>query len=324
MENSSIQKIILFDTTRDRKTGFLCSESNHSFVLEEKRWPTVEHYVQAKKFEGTEYEEVIRNSPTVYQAIRLAQPRVKIFSASEGQKTSLETYGKKKNKEYNIREDWNNICAEILKVATVAKFSQNPQLQGKLMETRNARLVCTKNENLGPILEKIRKKILPQKEIVNKYIETNTTQDFPTANLSEKDRIFVGCMIQLSLRVAREEGCSKVYEGMVEDAVFSISSVSSKKIIQYMQKTQKMSWSDMYRNMPNYVSIINEIQELFTGKDPSQEENLNPSALLGGLVMWLNCCALPKQKKHFYGAFEKDICISLQKKKRAYRKSPYN
>jgi ribA/ribD-fused uncharacterized protein len=41
--------------------GFFSNFSKHSINLKGKDWPTTEHYFQAMKFEGTEYEEQIRN-----------------------------------------------------------------------------------------------------------------------------------------------------------------------------------------------------------------------------------------------------------------------
>jgi ribA/ribD-fused uncharacterized protein len=44
--------------------GFFSNFSDHSVKLEGKEWKTTEHYFQAKKFEGTKYEEFIRNLDT--------------------------------------------------------------------------------------------------------------------------------------------------------------------------------------------------------------------------------------------------------------------
>lgn len=42
--------------------------SPHGFEIDGRYWPTVEHYFQAQKFAGTEYEEQIRQAETPKQA----------------------------------------------------------------------------------------------------------------------------------------------------------------------------------------------------------------------------------------------------------------
>lgn len=40
--------------------GCFSNFSKHGFTLDEKYWMTSEHYFQAKKFGGTDFEEIIR------------------------------------------------------------------------------------------------------------------------------------------------------------------------------------------------------------------------------------------------------------------------
>lgn len=52
------------------------SYSEHGFELEERYWPTVEHYYQAMKFANTEYQEKIRNAETAEIANKLGHARI--------------------------------------------------------------------------------------------------------------------------------------------------------------------------------------------------------------------------------------------------------
>ena len=49
----------------------LGSFSAHSFFLDDRDWPTAEHYYQAMKFSDPDYQERIRNAPSVTKARRL-------------------------------------------------------------------------------------------------------------------------------------------------------------------------------------------------------------------------------------------------------------
>ena len=59
----------------------LSSYSNHGFELENKYWPTVEHYYQAMKYSDIDYQEIIRNAESAELANKLGhdkkQKRVK-------------------------------------------------------------------------------------------------------------------------------------------------------------------------------------------------------------------------------------------------------
>lgn len=93
--------------------------------LKGRAWPTTEHYFQAQKFSGTDYEETIRlaNSPMI--AARLGRSRA-----------------------HPLRADWENVKDDIMREALLAKFEQHPKLKSLLLSTGNAELVeHTKNDS---------------------------------------------------------------------------------------------------------------------------------------------------------------------------------
>src|SRR5207253_10916810 len=69
MKSKKHIKFIAIPKSTDRSYGYLSNDSPHAFKDQNGLfWPTVTHYIEAKKFEGTQYEEDIRKSKTVLQA----------------------------------------------------------------------------------------------------------------------------------------------------------------------------------------------------------------------------------------------------------------
>ncbi|WP_419178349.1 NADAR family protein [Gallaecimonas mangrovi] len=72
------------------------------FEADGKYWSTVEHYFQAKKFEGQLYEERIRLVFTPKDARNMGRSR-----------------------EYPIRCDWEDVKVNVMKTALRSKFTHN-------------------------------------------------------------------------------------------------------------------------------------------------------------------------------------------------------
>ena len=98
--------------------GFLCNFSAHGFSTDGRYWPTVEHYFQAQKFAGTEYEERIRISRTPKEAKNLGQTR-----------------------ERTLRSDWDQVKVEVMRAALLAKFTTHDELRKALLETGDEEIV---------------------------------------------------------------------------------------------------------------------------------------------------------------------------------------
>lgn len=98
--------------------GFLCNFSAHGFILDDRYWPTVEHYFQAQKFAGTEHEERIRVSRTPKEAKNLGQTR-----------------------KLPMRTDWDDVKVEVMRVALKAKFTTHSDLREALLQTGDEELV---------------------------------------------------------------------------------------------------------------------------------------------------------------------------------------
>lgn len=100
--------------------GYLSNFAASEFTLDGSNWPTVEHYFQAMKFEGTAHQKritEIRNAPTPRQA------------ADMGRRTA------------SLRDDWEDTKEDVMRRALWAKFEQNDDLRKRLLATGDTDLV---------------------------------------------------------------------------------------------------------------------------------------------------------------------------------------
>lgn len=112
-----MKSVIKFYKVND-EYGCFSNFSKHPFELEGKRWATSEIYFQAKKFEGTEHEEIIRSMTNSLEAAK---------------------YGR--NRKLPLRTDWEDVKDEIMRKAVIAKFSQNEDIKEILLQTGNKKII---------------------------------------------------------------------------------------------------------------------------------------------------------------------------------------
>jgi hypothetical protein len=86
--------------------------------LEGRDWPTTEHYFQAQKFAGSDYEEAIREAKSPMIAPRLGRSRA-----------------------HPLRDDCEQVKDDFMQEALAAKFTQHPELKSLLFSTGEAELV---------------------------------------------------------------------------------------------------------------------------------------------------------------------------------------
>lgn len=129
--------------------------SPHPFMLEEREWPTVEHYFQAMKFEDTGYQEKIRQAPTPKQARKLGRTRFK-----------------------KIRKDWTKVKVIYMTRALYTKCKTYTNIARELLESGEQRLVenssydyywgCGRDRRgtnmYGQVLMNVRSKLKEEKE----------------------------------------------------------------------------------------------------------------------------------------------------------------
>jgi ribA/ribD-fused uncharacterized protein len=105
--------------------GCFSNFSRHRVFLKDRVWKTSEHYFQAQKFAGTEFEEKVRLAPTPKEAAELGR-----------------------NRKFPLRKDWETVKDDVMRDALRAKFTQHEDLRRILLGTKDATLVeHTANDN---------------------------------------------------------------------------------------------------------------------------------------------------------------------------------
>ncbi|MGB0580464.1 MAG: NADAR family protein [Limisphaerales bacterium] len=146
---SQQQKPVKFSGVSD-KNGFFSNYASYPVNLEDKVWPTAEHYFQARQFKDQSLDSEL----------------VKYKSASIAVRISRENSGKK-------RSDWDKVQDKIMYEVVKAKFSQHEILREKLLATGDSPIVQHSPDNdywgdggdgtgknkLGKILMKVRKEL---------------------------------------------------------------------------------------------------------------------------------------------------------------------
>jgi ribA/ribD-fused uncharacterized protein len=104
---------------------WLSNFSEHPFVLDGLRWPSVEHYYQAQKYAGTEAAERIRRAESPLKARKAGQDR------------SL-----------SPRADWDGSKEQVMRGAVRAKFEQHRRLRELLLATEDEELIHQSGSDL--------------------------------------------------------------------------------------------------------------------------------------------------------------------------------
>jgi hypothetical protein len=112
MDNHPVE--IRFYLKRD-PYGCFCNFAPYTVEIDGRMWKTTEHYYHAQRFAGTEYEEVIRQIKTPFQAKEVAKSGI-----------------------YPRRSDWFDVKFDIMTKAVKAKFEQHNDLRDILVSTGNA------------------------------------------------------------------------------------------------------------------------------------------------------------------------------------------
>jgi N-glycosidase YbiA len=108
---------IYFYSTHD-KYGAFSNFSRHGFEIDGKYWKTSEHYFQAMKFEGTEYEVKVRQARSPKDAANLGRRR-----------------------DFPLRRDWEEIKDDVMRRAVLKKFQTHKELEKLLLSTGEEEIV---------------------------------------------------------------------------------------------------------------------------------------------------------------------------------------
>lgn len=252
---------LTFENPNDKDTGFLSNCSHYGFVVNDKKWITAEHYIQAMKFAGTSYEDTIREAPTAQKARILARERSLVREA-EGSIIKEVVYGK--NKSVRIREDWVQVEPVIIEEALRAKFKQHPKLVKRLIQTGDFVLTNTRCKHSGKILEKIRRDYIKDGGGGgDSIVATNTvlTKEVSYTQLLPDQINLINALIVLVKRIATEEGSQSVQPEMLEDAIHNLTreeEVTNKAL----DPSNTATWDYVYTSLPNLRKITMQVHDL--------------------------------------------------------------
>jgi len=309
----NMEKEIIVTNATNRKYGFMSNSSRYEFELGGKRWPTVEHYVLAKKFEGTRFEDVIRKSPTVYQARILARGKVSI---SNGERVDR-SYGNEG--EYRIKSDWKYNRTKLMKRAIDAKFSQNPRLMERLIKTWGYNILVNGEPETGNLLVEVRdshSKLASQKN--GKLKSVKRQKDFPKDVMTIVDKKIIKAVIDLGVEISKYTG----WDGRINDIVLTdaldnlIESKTIVKNITHMADDLEILFGEA--KLPKQKLIVEEIQKILSRVDPLQNHYVGDSYLLSSMLKYYKFELNPSQKSKFMNRLKniKKIDIVLD---RSYR-----
>ena len=120
----------LFDSADERAVMLSRTDSDHvlssfsgpAFFLDDKQWPTVEHYFQAMKLETEADRERIRCAPTAKAARKLGRSRFK-----------------------RVRKDWRDVRRIVMTRAIYTKCRTDGEVARTLLDTGESTLIENNN-----------------------------------------------------------------------------------------------------------------------------------------------------------------------------------
>ncbi len=137
---------VWFYEHKEKPYGVFSNFAEIGFDVDNNYYPTSEAYYQSKKFEGPdsttadlEYAKIIASQNTGNKAAILARQTKPIQNYKWAQElwTLIQQY---KSKGVKIREDWDNVKNNVMRVAVYNKFATNPKLKNILISTSPKRL----------------------------------------------------------------------------------------------------------------------------------------------------------------------------------------
>ena len=238
---------------------FLHNDSNHGFYENEVWWPTVTHYIEAKKFRGTKYEDEIRNLSTPALVRFKTRERMGLnHSLSENNDSSpidknstkesslIDDIEPSKNKEscdynltyrkvYGITSDhieiYKNERYSLLDIAIRSKFFYSIILLKLLNSTYPCKIKCPSDPDVASILNYIRS--IYRKELFNKEnnfprkITSGSVRDMPTeTNKDNRVCKLRNIIFNTAKKISRMEGWNKIFPEMVDDAISHICNIA--------------------------------------------------------------------------------------------------
>lgn len=146
--------------------GCFSNFSLHPITLEDKVWPTSEHYFQAQKFPSEpDYQEEMRNAARPHDVAKMGRDR-----------------------SYTLRPDWENVKDDLMRLAVLQKFADYEDIRSVLLSTGDKDIIeVTTNDYywgegtkktgknmLGVILMEVRDALRGQEKFLDRIDEVTS------------------------------------------------------------------------------------------------------------------------------------------------------
>lgn len=261
MPKRSSIPLLEFGQPDDPVTGFMSNSSSYGFELDGVLWPSVEHFILAKRFTGTPLEESIRHADSVWKARCLSRSKMKIEVEGEW------VYRRRIYAD-RVNAEWEANIQTYLERALTAKFSSS-RLLTKLLATGEAHLVDKSDTVMAPftgtLLERIRARArLSRSPTICGTLEF-PEDDIPFSSFSPEMRELFEKILRVLIRIRIEEGQKSIYPDMIRDAIYNItpSITRDEKTLQTELISMVMatpSWSIIFVTTPNFRILVDKIK----------------------------------------------------------------
>lgn len=234
-------------TIPSAKYTWLSPSSPHSFIIDDVMWPTITHYLTAKRFEGTLFEDTLRCCKSISALELLTKPRLALIE-NDGVITRTQVYGTHGERS-EPRSDWREVRSKYVEIATRAKFSQNPGIAKKLKDTSGMGIISPFDPTHATAIKKIREEMAA------------------AAPVKKKNRLHPGTspgLVDVILKnlkvVARVEGCAPgdYHIEMFEDLIYSLFGDSALGEITDIASDIFKEWANVSPQTEEYVLAARE------------------------------------------------------------------
>ena len=286
-----MENIITIPPSSDKVYGYLSNDSKYGFIEKSDEdayvyWQTVTHYIEAKKFEGTQYEDEIRLAKTVMQVKRMTREREIRDIGNQELIQISKKYGMKKI-DFQIKQSWEADLEKLLCIAIRAKFYQNQSLKERLLSTSPKTIVGYANDLHSGKVNVFSAQIIMElrQSLLKNTILHSKLKSKPELSDRRISLIRDVCM-KISKHIAGMERWDRILPEMVEDAIFNIC--QNKKLF-----TRIISF--VCENDKEY--FLN-VRKLFVKIDWFQSEIDAPTNKIVTFLMW--CCGSEKKLQLIY------------------------
>ena len=307
--------VIHIPSSSDRSLGFLNISFQCPFILENKTWPTVEHYILAKQFQGSTLEENIRQAKTVLAARNLARPRSSVVHRDDG------IAGVVKRVVYG--PDGSVLCSkpneaaqkQYLADAIEAKFSQNPKILQRLKQTEGIEIIDPKNPNASIALMEFRDKTLQsggkaKNDSVTENFQMSLPNDdvFGPGNITNEEKVMVGNIVKILEWTRTLENVPQIHTEMLEDVLYNIAGpkIAAAMIPPLTLWSSDISdrWGIIAKEMPKFTKLFESASEILATKFPTKvlpaRDKIILAIYIASVLRWLRMDCSPGTKAKIY------------------------